>query len=138
MYHIYNHTEYMYHIYNLLNTCSQGVNVVDVFTRIYSRYLHIWCACIYTYGVCIWWPVYVFTSGCIYDTAKYGGCIYIQLYTRIHTNYMDGTSYQFCGCIYLYPRQMRGGGLGSRPKKMYGERLGDGVETHLMSPTPRR
>ena len=22
----------------------------------------------------------------------------------------------------------RGGGLGSRPKKMYGERLGDGVE----------
>jgi len=26
---------------------------------------------------------------------------------------------------------MRGGGLGSRPKKMYGERLGDGVEYHL-------
>ena len=33
---------------------------------------------------------------------------------------------------------MRGGGLGSRPQKMYGERLGDGVEYHLMSPTPRR
>ena len=32
----------------------------------------------------------------------------------------------------------RGGGLGSRPKKMYGERLGDEVEYHLMSPTPRR
>ena len=32
----------------------------------------------------------------------------------------------------------RGGGLGLRPKKMYGERLGDGVEYHLMSPTPRR
>jgi len=32
----------------------------------------------------------------------------------------------------------RGGGLGSRPKKMYGETLGDGVEYHLMSPTPRR
>ena len=32
----------------------------------------------------------------------------------------------------------RGGGLGSRPKKMYGESLGDGVEYHLMSPTPRR
>ena len=31
----------------------------------------------------------------------------------------------------------RGGGLGSRPKKMYGERLGDGVEYRLMSPTPR-
>ena len=35
-------------------------------------------------------------------------------------------------------RLMRGGGLGSRPKKMYGERLGDGVEYHLMKPTPRR
>ena len=32
----------------------------------------------------------------------------------------------------------RGGVLGSRPKKMYGERLGDGVEYHLMKPTPRR
>jgi len=32
----------------------------------------------------------------------------------------------------------RGGGMGSRPKKMYGERLGDGVEYHLMKPTPRR
>jgi len=31
----------------------------------------------------------------------------------------------------------RGGGLGSRPKKMYGERLRDGVEYHLMSPMPR-
>jgi len=29
-------------------------------------------------------------------------------------------------------------GVGSRPQKMYGERLGDGVEYHLMSPTPRR
>jgi len=34
--------------------------------------------------------------------------------------------------------ETRGGGLGSRPKKMYGERLGDGVEYHLMKPTPRR
>ena len=32
----------------------------------------------------------------------------------------------------------RGGGLGSRPKKLYGERLGDGVEYHSMKPTPRR
>jgi len=32
----------------------------------------------------------------------------------------------------------RGGGLGSWPKNMYGERLGDGVEYHLMKPTPRR
>ena len=33
---------------------------------------------------------------------------------------------------------MRGGGLGSRPKKMYWEYMRDGVEYHLMSPTPRR
>ena len=32
----------------------------------------------------------------------------------------------------------RGGGLGSRPKKMYGEKLGDGVEYHFMKTTPRR
>jgi len=32
----------------------------------------------------------------------------------------------------------RGGGLGSRPKKMYGERLGDGVEYHSMKTTTRR
>jgi len=32
----------------------------------------------------------------------------------------------------------RGGGLGSRPKNMYGETLGDGVEYHLIKPTPRR
>ena len=37
-----------------------------------------------------------------------------------------------------YTHVWRGGGLGSRPKKMYGERLGDGVEYHSMSPTPRR
>ena len=32
---------------------------------------------------------------------------------------------------------LRGGGLESRPKQMYGEKFGDGVEYHLMSPTPR-
>jgi len=30
------------------------------------------------------------------------------------------------------------GGWGRDPKKMDGERLGEGVEYHLMSPTPRR
>ena len=43
---------------------------------------------------------------------------------------------RICMCVLEY-LGMRGGGLGSRPKKMYGERLGDGVEYHLMSPTPR-
>ena len=37
-----------------------------------------------------------------------------------------------------YEELMRGGGLGSRPKKIYGERLGDGVEYHFMKTTPRR
>jgi len=40
-----------------------------------------------------------------------------------------------CVCVCACVR--RGGGLGSRPKKMYSERLGDGVEYHLMKPTPR-
>ena len=40
--------------------------------------------------------------------------------------------------ILMRANKARGAGLGSRPKKMYGERLGDGVEYHLMSPTPRR
>jgi len=68
--------------------------------------------------------------------------------------YMDVYTYIYI-CIYvlnfkhdLLRMRMRGsapsddgersGGLGSRPKKMYGERLGDGVEYHLMKPTPRR
>ena len=38
-----------------------------------------------------------------------------------------------CMCVNMYERW-----LGSRPQKMYGERLGDGAEYHLMSPTPRR
>ena len=29
-------------------------------------------------------------------------------------------------------------GAGVETQKMYGKRLGDGVEYHLMSPTPRR
>ena len=43
-----------------------------------------------------------------------------------------------CVRLFSFLRETRGGGLGSRPKKMYGERLGDGVEYHSMKPTPRR
>jgi len=53
--------------------------------------------------------------------------IYI-LYISIH---VEGVV-EMCGCFHT-----RGGGLGSRPKKMYGERLGDRVEYHSMRPTPR-
>jgi len=44
----------------------------------------------------------------------------------------------FWSVFYSHSAGARGGGLGSRPKKMYGERLGDGVEYHSMKPTPRR
>jgi len=51
------------------------------------------------------------------------------------------TQIYICMCLHTHilsaTDMRRGGGLGSRPKKMYGERLGDGVEYHLMSPTPR-
>jgi len=45
--------------------------------------------------------------------------VYTYMYIRIHVNLN----------VYI---AARGGGLGSRPKKMYGERLGDGVEYHSM------
>jgi len=50
-----------------------------------------------------------------------------------------GATKEGCGGLWehAYHQVSRGGGLGSRPKKMYGERLGDGVEYHLMKPTPR-
>jgi len=63
--------------------------------------------------------------------------------TYIHTcmnTYTQAYMYAY-PCIHTCNSKsigMRGGGLGSRPKKMYGERLGDGVEYHLMKPTPHR
>jgi len=54
-----------------------------------------------------------------------------------------GVHTHVCMCIYIRMNLAeangvwRGGGLESRPTKIYGERLGDGVEYHLMSPTPR-
>ena len=71
------------------------------------------CVCKY---ICIYF-MYVYVCVCK---------IYLHLFSRIASS-----AYQ------KWPTWSRGGGLGSRPKKMYGERLGDGVEYHLMSPTPR-
>ena len=51
---------------------------------------------------------------------------------------LNGSCIKNTGAIGFLISMGRGGGLGSRPKKMYGERLGDGVEYHLMKPTPRR
>ena len=84
--------------------------------------------CIYSY------IVYIYTYSYIY--------IYIYIYEYVYL-YANMCSTTVCPLVTsltapIYIVDMRGGGLGSRPKKMYGERLGDGVEYHLMSPTPRR
>jgi len=54
------------------------------------------------------------------------GWIFDALYHVLYLAYM-------CISTFVYTR---GWGLGSRPKKMYGERLGDGAEYHLMKRTP--
>ena len=73
-----------------------------------------------------------------------------SLYTHInslctHINNLDvsfntlfTTGFLNIHSLWILGHPERGGGLGSRPTKMYGERLGDGVEYHLMSPTPHR
>jgi len=62
---------------------------------------------------------------CVYARVLVRVCVYVYVYSYVH-------------CPSHLSQRVRGGGLGSRPKKMYGDRLGDGVEYHLMSPTPRR
>ena len=61
-----------------------------------------------------------------------------QLAGMCHTHTYMYDTFQLASWNVSYTPLHRGGGLGSRPKKMYGERLGHGVEYHLMSPTPRR
>ena len=95
------------------------------------------CICVYMRGVpnifpCEYMHVYVY----LYETSKYVYvcvCLYIHIFTYMYNLLDDISSYNLItwGIV-------RGGGLGSRPKKMYGERLGDGVEYHSMKPTPRR
>ena len=63
------------------------------------------------------------------------------MYSQLHLTYIFICIYiciRIYTCINSKGGQARGGGLGSRPKKMYGERLGDGVEYHFMKTTPRR
>ena len=57
-------------------------------------------------------------------------------HTHTHTHTLD--AYLVLILAQWVAVVLRGGGLGSRPKKMYGERLGDGVEYHFMKTTPRR
>jgi len=62
-----------------------------------------------------------------------------RLYYEKETyNFKEPTSR--CHPIFARGSSVEGevGGWGRDPKKMYGKRLGDGVEYHLMKPTPRR
>jgi len=64
---------------------------------------------------------------------------YVYVYVYIIQTRRDARLHANLATVETFNRPgVRGGGLGSRPKKMYGERLGDGVEYHLLSPTPHR
>ena len=102
--------------------------------------------CVYTY-MCVYICVYT----CVYTYRAQSMCVYVCIHVCMcmsalcacmcaSAKYVVGNvCKRRVGTFVQYLASLlRGGGLGSRPKKMYGERLGDGVEYHLMSPTPRR
>ena len=70
--------------------------------------------------ICIWVYVYMYVYIHIYI------CIYICMYIK-NEDARDRRE---------APHERWGAGV--ETQKMYGERLGDGVEYHLMKPTPRR
>jgi len=102
----------------------------------------------YVYGIipiCIRYCSHVYMVLFRYVYGIFPICIWY--YSHMHTVLLPYVYGIIPICIYArwggsrlphIPMGMRGGGLGSRPKNMYGERLGDGVEYHLMKPTPRR
>ena len=55
--------------------------------------------------------------------------LFIYMYINIYVLFLHKSTLHHIG---------RRGGLGSRPRKMYGERLGDGVEYHSMKPRSHR
>jgi len=67
-----------------------------------------------------------------------GVCVYVCICKLDSEQGVESTVFFLRNFLRKSTACARGGGLGSRPKKMYGERLGDGVEYHLMKPTPRR
>ena len=65
--------------------------------------------------------------------------IYNTCYLQHNTKMTTMKSYgERLVCVCEIQREREGGGAGVETQKMYGEYLGDGVEYHLMSPTPRR
>jgi len=77
--------------------------------------------------------LYLYIYVCVCISIYMYMCVCVHMYVQKAEDDIKAAATEDKGAVYI----MRGGGLGSRPKKMYGERLGDGVEYHLMSPTPR-
>jgi len=101
------------------------------------------CVHVYVYThVCLCICIYVYIYVCVYITAKYDGtivivCIYTYMYICMYVHiHIYIYIYIYITAEYDGTVVWRGGRLGSSTKKMYGERLGDGVEYRLMSPTP--
>jgi len=105
--------------------------------------------CVHVQGLMCTFQLQIFF--CVCEGGERHTYLYVYICTSTHMHTYPYTCAHTCTrnpryTLNLNSRPMtkhpiplpKGGGLGSRPTKMYGERLGDGVEYHLMSPTPRR
>ena len=110
------------------------MNRIYIYIHI-STYTHIYICIHVELCVHIDVNIHIYTSNHIFIYVYKYISIYIHRYPHIHTFIYIHVKLAVA-CVHCR-LLMRGGGLGSRPKKMYGERLGHGVEYHLMSPTPR-
>jgi len=122
------------HVFIRMNACMH--------VRIY---VCVWCACVYIYVcICVYICMYIHVPTKEHRRRKCAerGCLTrlesVPIQTYLFLARSLSSSMHTHLSLPLNLSLKRGGGLGSRPKKMYGERLRDGVEYHLMSPTPRR
>jgi len=128
--HTHTHTHRDKHSYSNVHGSPRGPNQTGLQTYTCTQK-----SCIFTQKRPIYTPhkqhgIYVY----IHTQKPYTYCITYTPYSHKRALY----SLKHTRNIHIKGPYMRGGGLGSRPKKMYWEYLGDGVEYHLMSPTPRR
>ena len=77
------------------------------------------CLCV---CVCEYECVCVYVCFCVIVCVYVCACVYVCV----------------CVCEYVCADVAERWGAGVETQKMYGERLGDGGEYHLMKPTPRR
>jgi len=118
------HLRVLYHIVTILS--FSGIEK--------SRGYHVYCVCF----VCVCMIVCMYLTNFRMYHDSFHICNMTQVRHDSFKMWRDVFTHiiWFFSCVtWLIPR---GGGLGSRPKKMHWERLGDGVEYHLMSPTPHR